>query len=162
MKMNLLILIIPAVICLGNNNSYQLWKHPFFEIKIPSNLETLENPKPLDIEKPVERNCLRTYSDVRVIPITTEYPEGAVLSVRIYEDCEGRKLDHKDFIRQGGFIKEVIRKREIKINNLNVVEREIISELPIHYHQYRKTREALCHCLSQGQRLKSSILPFFL
>ncbi len=128
MKMKLLILIIPAVICLSNTNSYQLWKHPFFEMKIPPSLERLE--RPMDIENPTERNCLRFYYDVRVIPITTEYPDGAVLSVEIYEDCEGRKLNHKDFIRQGNLIKEVISKREIRINNLNVIEREIISELP--------------------------------
>lgn len=125
--MKLLNLIIPAVICLGTS-SYQLWEHPFFEMKIPSSLERLE--RPLNIEKPAERNCIRTYNDVRVISVTTEYPDGAVLSIQIYEDCKGRKLNHTDFIREGGLIKEVIRKREIRINNLNVIEREIISEIP--------------------------------
>ncbi len=127
MKMKLAILIIHAIICLDNNN-YQIWEHPFFEMNIPSNLERIN--RPLNIEKPSERNCIRTYVDVRVIQRTVDYPDGAVLSVEIYEDCKGQKLNHKDFIREGGLIKEVIRRREIRINNLNVIERETISEFP--------------------------------
>ena len=119
----ILILFI-SFILFSNQISSQVWDHPFFEIDIPSTWRYMTPVR--DIESPVkEVDSIKIYKDMRLTPMV----DGGAFEVMIFVSKKGNKLNYKDFFdyKTAG---NVIRNKFLKINNLNIHEREQITELP--------------------------------
>jgi len=97
MKKNCFTLFIPILWFLQSD--VQIWDNPFFTMEIPSSwvkniTHEIDNINPSRVG-----DRLKEYVDVRHIPHPDNGIGGWTISVRLYEDREGKKLNYKDFIR---------------------------------------------------------------